>query len=755
MIDKKKKYSWLLVILLMLFCLPGCDKTSEVLSKNDSVLENKVNTTSDDEWALPEKDDVYKDQLMDFVFSYLDENPLLRINYYPIENDDFGRFYGVIENNGIDLSDYVFKGDLNGDGFIDEKDLDLWIEGSLKSDEYCDLDENHLVDYRDLICLSERLLTEIKGFSFYVDGVKLDIPLMPYHQNMIDLTPYNLALKDHTEVLIVPEDSNGASGENPLPPPSMNAESGLISSEEIDDIVNELLYGFEAIPNYYLVSWSASLSYVAQLTEIQDNPEDNVVENVGLLEDYLTILTDTFNEKVGNLHFQYNMKKGVHTFPFANKWLARAGLDYSSKNASGYRTDMASFKKTQLLTLKTDEDGRSIKQMIAYRNTILTATDYSGRTGMILVAGWNHVNGKLDVQRMGPGFGQDDILHQVIISDNEIPLMEPIYSGDYKVTYTTTIDNFSMILNPDQVYRHEEHPYFNVVVPHTVKVMGRLVTKGKEPIPGVRVEILSLCPDLGIENIDAVYTDDNGNFVLNEVPYGLYDLKFDGEVYTEVCLDNVEELVHNMGDLMLEGTFDIELQYSNYMYGYELTAYWNDVDILNDLEGVPLLTYQDMLYPETGEKCKPLMDLKWPDEYFIDFNMEEYQPVYDIFEESEPVYFGIIQEIINNESDDIKSQGSIYFEIQPNFTISYGGYMDMFYYCGPVMGSYIKYENVKKSDGSAGPNDGDMTGFIGAINSEEFLGIFNGETYEREGVSRSHQGTEESYRIIIKLHEEE
>ncbi|WHH61339.1 dockerin type I domain-containing protein [Petroclostridium sp. X23] len=746
------------IILVSIVFLSGCSSFHEKTSSSSKQIVFDLNKYEDLERA--------KLELEEKVFEYFENNPIIRDNYFPLKGNNEVKV--KIKDSKIDFSGYKLDGDVNSDGAINEKDLGIIMEKFLNSskEKEFDLNNDGNLSTQDIQYVCDRILTEVVTFGFYdKDGKKTGIPAIPFgSKQIVNIKEYPaVSLKEGDDVTVVPEDVNGASTRNVPPPPGIGQQEAI---PELEEIVETLINQLDVTPEKYLVGWSASIQAIGRSVETSPNTKAANVLNEGILTPYLSRLTEAFKSKVEALHFKYHMKYGVKYIEKPHRWQASAGIHFSNFFSKGYKTDVESINKTQVISHTTQDGGRTVKRIIAYRSTIMY-TDYSSpREGTLEVAGWGNVFGDLEVQRVGPGKGHDDIKNEVKVEKGHIPKLDPLYTGDYRVTLKHEDCGLNMVLDEDHVYRHDEDYVFNVKIANKVKVTGKAIDKiTREPLKNKKVELISKCPKLNIEKIEPEMTNNAGSFTFNDVPYGIYELKIDDEYIQDVKLENAKETHRDLGDVMQAGTFDIEFTYKNNVYEYEVKAKWKDVEIDRDGKAgengfkVLLDGLDNEENVDEDEAYRPELS---PDEYKLNVRNPQWKMVYDDPSEPVPVTIKILQAsekgaAIQGSFKTINFEpGAVFVEITENFDVRYSEEPDFELGPGftvPLFSRLITHEDIKNIDPRAGIDDGCGLGYSAKVDKEKFMSIFSGETFERKGAGRTSDGIGDEYRLVIKPHE--
>ena len=163
-------------------------------------------TTAD----LQTKIELYKDYVYQALEENKNENQLI---YAP--RGVAGDFNLTVKDGAIDLTNYKLPGDLNGDGNVTNDDIDVLAQALAMKDYVTpppsyDVDKNGVVDYRDLLYIGARLMTQVVTFDIYsTDGQNLNIPTIQWNNKYYASDSNSSSLP--SMVRVIAKDENGAS----------------------------------------------------------------------------------------------------------------------------------------------------------------------------------------------------------------------------------------------------------------------------------------------------------------------------------------------------------------------------------------------------------------------------------------------------------------------------------------------------------------------------------------------------------------
>jgi len=433
----------------------------------------------------------------------------------------------------IDYSSYKLKGDLNNDYVVDYKDLDLLKEALYKKDDSSDLNADGVVDVKDIVYLVARLNTEISYFDFYtLDKKKMNIP----SRSVFDSKSFRYETEEK-KILVVAKDINFASGFNSGLDDINDVwykqtgwkEEGVelidegVQTRAFSDITNKQIIK-KAItliksnnePSPYLIGWSISIRFA-------DVVDFSKVDTSGLLS-----YANDFKElkKMVEEHFKdTDMNRGTYEYLENNNFYYRIGYMRGQKdkylNGEILVADHFSYYKVY------SKNGKKIK--IKKVLHFVSQTDYSElkHNMKIDIESDKKIKGKFYITRVGPDPKDKEYSKDILnnkIEFNDIPL------GGYLFKYESSCGCEISLSDKVNVFDKSGKTY-KITIPDKKANLGvyiRYQDSNNIEIVGKKVDIISdECMSESVQK--SLLTDNEGKVMFHDLPIGKYKIYVDGK----------------------------------------------------------------------------------------------------------------------------------------------------------------------------------------------------------------------------------
>lgn len=560
-----------LVIIIVLFagCTPKDKKEDSLSDKPITVIDtdNLIYNYNQDGTALLalDKDNINsiletdkkmenttKEELWIKVSNLFSKNFVVTNGYFP--RGENGNFLVDVANGKIDLTNYQLNGDLNHDSMIDEKDVDLLVGALVNkdADTAYDLNLDDTIDNKDLVYLSARLLTDASSFSFYTeDGKRLETQKVEYtNKGIIEDKAFNGLSK----IRVVVNDLNG---DNQLEmSPAINiaqTEENKISEKSnllsrlffnkayASDVhmYNEREYEKEELfktfirqateyirkqkVDKYLTSWNISYEVIDLIKD-----GDKISQLSGGLDSFKNRIDRMVEDELVREHFQYDMDvfKRIST---KHSYLIMLGQKGASKEA--LTSHVTANRNSETKVIKGAYGNKKYKSLVNYATVYYTEKPAMAIEGTVTIEGWTNPSGKIKFSRLGPGFQHDDLVKEYDIQNGKFKTGNDLATGEYRVDFYVPGEKIMYTLFGDS----KENTFIfigNEKEPNKVQwniksggiTIYGLIEENGEPLEGAEVVLSPQYKKSGVKDTEKVYTDENGKYKIDNVPFGAYDV---------------------------------------------------------------------------------------------------------------------------------------------------------------------------------------------------------------------------------------
>lgn len=560
-----------LVIIIVLFagCTPKDKKEDSLSDKPITVIDtdNLIYNYNQDGTALLalDKDNINsiletdkkmenttKEELWIKVSNLFSKNFVVTNGYFP--RGENGNFLVDVANGKIDLNNYQLNGDLNHDGMIDEKDVDLLIGALVNKDAdiVYDLNLDNAIDNKDLVYLSARLLTDATSFSFYTeDGKRLETQKVVYtNKGIIEDKAFN----ELSKIRVVVNDLNGdnqlevspaintaQTEENKISEKSNFLSQLFLNKAYASDahMYNEREYEKEELfktfirqateyirkqkVDKYLTSWNISYEVIDLIIE-----GDKVTQLSGGLDSFKNRIDRMVEDELVREHFQYDMDVFKRTST-KHSYLIMLGQKGASKEALTSHVTANRNSETRVIT--GAYGSKQYKSLVNYATVYYTEKPAMAIEGTVTIEGWTNPSGKIKFSRLGPGFQHDDLVKEYDIQNGKFKTGNDLATGEYRVDFYVPGEKIMYTLFGDS----KENTFIfigNEKEPNKVQwdiksggiTIYGLIEENGEPLEGVEVVLSPQYKKSGVKDTKKVYTDENGKYKIDNVPFGAYDV---------------------------------------------------------------------------------------------------------------------------------------------------------------------------------------------------------------------------------------
>ncbi len=510
-----------------------------------SLDKDSVNTILGADKKMQER--ITREELWIMVSALFNKNFVVTDGYFP--RGDNGNFLVDVFDGKIDISNYHLKGDLNNDSMIDDKDMDILI-GALvehKMETGYDVNLDNVIDYKDLVHLSARLLVDATSFSFYSeDGERLEVQNLAYENKGIIENKAFLGLS-RVRVLV-----NDLNGDNQL---EINSSVTNVAQYESNSVVFPLFFHIDLTSDAHMYDEreyekeEIFKSFIRQATEYIRKQEidkyltswnvcyevidlikvgDDVIQLSGGMDSFKNRIDRMVEDELVREHFQYDMEvfKRIST---KHSYLIMLGQKGASKEALTSHVTANRNSETRVLT--GIYGNKKYKSLVNYATVYYTEKPEMALEGEITIDGWTNPSGKIKFSRLGPGYGHDDLEKEYNVENGKFKTGNDLATGEYRVDYYVPGQKIMYTLFGDSkentfVFIGNEKGPSKVnwnIKSGGITIHG-LIEENDEPLEGVEVVLSPQYKKSGVKDTKKVYTDDEGKYKIDDVPFGAYDV---------------------------------------------------------------------------------------------------------------------------------------------------------------------------------------------------------------------------------------
>ncbi|MDA3847515.1 MAG: carboxypeptidase-like regulatory domain-containing protein [Vallitaleaceae bacterium] len=350
---------------------------------------------------------------------------------------------------------------------------------------------------------------------------------------------------------------------------------------------------FSEVPDQYLIGWTYSLKIS------------------GISEDLLSTLdmNSLFESMVVAKEFQYNVGNPLQVAYTPTGIYMTVGKVNEIADPFASQTSVSATNSSQSVSHKGPEDiVFSNDQVVVQIASIITTSHEVEFTEDVEIEGWDTVNGTINFKRLGPGSSdnQRDIDLDASVENGIVTGIIP--QGDYALIFKRDDFSLEVPIDPDYIFITEGHEPITI---KTMKTVTGAVYKGsetnddKQPVEGAVVELIPLITDAGIEGDFIDETDSDGNYSIDDVPLGVYQVVVNGVPQHKVTINTVGNGENPTEDIYLPGNiFDVTIHMDMIRSTVEMT--FNEVYIgddystsVNMMNGVYTLVKGGDVYPNS------------------------------------------------------------------------------------------------------------------------------------------------------------